>query len=501
MVSEPDFGASLADETKLARTILKWSTEHLLTRQASYSSGYRDADETDVVSLTWDGHPPEWLEGSLFRNGPGRYDRGRVEVSHWFDGLAMLHGFHLSPEGVQYHSRFVRSHDFRVSEQEGTIASPGFACDPCRSIFRKVASAFLVDATDNPNVSLVKQGDRFLALTELPIPMMFDPETLRSKGPLVYNDSLPPGSTTAHPHQDGKALYNQVLHYSGLTSYRFYTQEDLKERQEFARIKVKEASYVHSFGLSEDYVILTCCPFQVAPLKLLVRNKPFIHNFEWKPRHGTRFHLAPRPGKKAKQLTLNTEPFFCFHHVNSFQQNGKLYVDLICYPDADIIHQLSLERLRNDRAIDFGKLRRYEIDPQEETIERLWESAHCIELTRFHYTRCNTRPYRFLYGVSADENESVFYDRIKKLDVSNDSALTWYQPGNFPGEPIFVARPGSTEEDDGVLLSVVLNGEKETSFLLVLNAHDLREIARVNLPVAVPHGFHGLFHREFKDTE
>ncbi|HEY9741210.1 MAG TPA: carotenoid oxygenase family protein, partial [Coleofasciculaceae cyanobacterium] len=32
------------------------------------------------------GKIPEGLRGSLYRNGPGRLERGGVRVGHWFDG-------------------------------------------------------------------------------------------------------------------------------------------------------------------------------------------------------------------------------------------------------------------------------------------------------------------------------------------------------------------------------------------------------------------------------
>ena len=89
--------------------------------------------------------------------------------------------------------------------------------------------------------------------------------------------------------------------------------------------------------------------------------------------------------------------------------------------------------------------------------------------------------------------ESLFYDRLTKLDVRTDEARVWSEPDTFPGEPIFVPAPDRTEEDAGVLLSVVLSGSKERSFLLVLDAQTMTEQARAWLPVAVPHGFHGLF--------
>lgn len=455
-----------------------------------YAKGFADIQEQAPQELAWQGECPSWLSGTLFRNGPGRYDRGKTQVNHWFDGLALLHGLRISPEKVVYLSRFVRSREYRVSQLEGTIAAPGFDSDPCRSLFRKVVGAFTLDATDNPNINLVKLGNDFLALTELPLPMRFDPETLHSLGPVRYRDTVPDGSTTAHPHKLGPHLYNQVLHYSARSSYRFYRQSELHNRQEFARLPVNEVSYVHSFGMTQHHIVLTCCPFQVAPWKLLLRNRPFIENFEWKPQEGTRFHLIPLPGVQGETLTLKAEPFFAFHHVNSFEDpSGAVTVDLIGYPDVEIISQLKLPRLREEQPIPFGRLRRYRIDPRTRTIARLWESKHFLELTRIDYSQDHTREYRYVYGVSAAEG-SVFYDRLARLNVTDDSALYWFEEGTYPGEPILVCSPDGKSR---VLLSVVLSAEQDRSFLLVLRADDLHELARAWLPVPVPHGFHGLF--------
>ena len=61
------------------------------------------------------------------------------------------------------------------------------------------------------------------------------------------------------------------------------------------------------------------------------------------------------------------------------------------------------------------------------------------------------------------------------------------------GEPVFVAAPQATDEDDGVILCVVLNANKGTSFLLVLEANSFAEIARAEVPHHIPFGFHGQF--------
>ena len=61
---------------------------------------------------------------------------------------------------------------------------------------------------------------------------------------------------------------------------------------------------------------------------------------------------------------------------------------------------------------------------------------------------------------------------------------------------MFVAEPGADAEDAGALLSIVLDGERETSFLLVLDAATLEERARAEVPHHIPFGFHGQYARE-----
>ncbi len=56
------------------------------------------------------------------------------------------------------------------------------------------------------------------------------------------------------------------------------------------------------------------------------------------------------------------------------------------------------------------------------------------------------------------DGTSVWVDRLAKVDVNTGAVEIWQQPNCYPGEPLFVATPGGAEEDDGVLLSVVLDG-------------------------------------------
>ena len=120
--------------------------------------------------------------------------------------------------------------------------------------------------------------------------------------------------------------------------------------------------------------------------------------------------------------------------------------------------------------------------------------ADCgLELPRINYRRCNGRPYRYAWGN--DVGPGGWLEKIVRVDVESGESIAWAQADCFPGEPVFVARPDGAAEDDGVLLSVVLDAAAESSFLLVLDAATLAPLARATVPHAIPFGFHGQFSR------
>ncbi len=148
-------------------------------------------------------------------------------MRHWFDGLAMLHRFTIAGGGCSYGNRYLQSRAYRAAQEQRQRSSYGeFATDPCRSLFKRVQTLFSPGAalTDNANVNVTRLGERFIAMTETPMPVQFDAHTLETAGvPPVRR--RPAQLTTAHPHLDraggGDAqLRGQARARS--SSYRFF---------------------------------------------------------------------------------------------------------------------------------------------------------------------------------------------------------------------------------------------------------------------------------------
>jgi len=461
-----------------------------------YAHGLETLDaEVELDSLPVEGEIPEWLTGTLLRNGPAKFEAGDRPLSHWFDGYAMLHRFSFGGGAVSYANRFLRSDAYRAAERDGKPSYSEFATDPCRSIFRRAATLFRPRITDNCNVNLTRLGDEYLAMTETPMAIAFDPETLETLG---HAFKAPGIHATAHPHHDPERgeLIAYVTHFGPRSEYRLFAQRDRGTQRRIASKRVREPSYMHSFALTERYAVLVAFPFVVNPLDLARGKRAFIENYRWKPELATRLLVFDRETGSLRGA-YEAEPCFSFHHVNAFERDGELVVDLCAYEDARVIDALYLDRLRSPDGPDAPQalLRRYRVDLERGRVSEEALSDAPLELPRIDYRERNGRPYRYVYGTGASvkEEESDFVDRLVKIDVAGGEAVEWREPGAYPGEPVFVPSPKPDRaEDDGVLLSVVLEA-RGTSFLLVLDAAGLGELGRARVPHHIPFGFHGQY--------
>ncbi|HXS46725.1 MAG TPA: carotenoid oxygenase family protein [Solirubrobacterales bacterium] len=466
-----------------------------LARPTDYALSFSSLN-SEVVrgELPQSGELPSWLNGSLLRIGPARFEVGERQMSHWFDGQAMLHDFTVGGGKVAYANRFLEGRSYRAAKEKGEMAYGEFATDPCRSLFKR-AQAFFAPGTafsDNASINVTKLGDRFIAMTETPLPVEFDPDTLAAVG-VGPAYEVPGHLTTAHPHWDRNsgAMLNYAAKLGVRSSYRFFELgADTPEPTVVGSVPVREPSYMHSFGLSERWYVLAEFPFVVNPLDLARLNRPYIENYRWQPERGTRFTLVDRHSGEAVG-GFETEACFGFHHVNAYDGADEVIVDLCVFPDATVIEDLYLERLRAGKPIPSAELVRFRLDLDRKTVVRNSLSEQGLELPRINYELCNTLPHRYVWGI--DTGDSGWIEQIVKVDTDDGSAILWSRPGCTPSEPVFVARPGAREEDDGVLLSVVLDSERGTSSLLVLDASNLEEIASAEAPHHIPYSFHGQF--------
>jgi beta,beta-carotene 9',10'-dioxygenase len=246
--------------------------------------------------------------------------------------------------------------------------------------------------------------------------------------------------------------------------------------------------------MTENYFVLMESPYVVDPYEAVRSGRPFVENYRLEPERGSSFIVIRRDGKLVGKY--QTDPFFCFHQINAYEQDDELVFDLSVFETAEVVKDFYLEKLRSGQppsTVPFARRYKIPLAGGEVTYEMLAEQV--FELPQINYGGRNGKPYSYAYGVGVamSETPTGFLDSVVKLDVEGGQHLSWHEPGRFPGEPVFVAHPDGEDEDDGVLLSITLDPEHERSLLLVLDAKDLSELARVAAPHHIPWHFHGQF--------
>jgi beta,beta-carotene 9',10'-dioxygenase len=445
------------------------------------------------------GDIPPWLSGMLLRNGPAKFEAGGKRVNSWFDGLAMIHSFSFTPQKVLYSNRFIRSEQYYRMVVEGNLDFKGFAQDPCGKVFKNTSSHFVpkeMQNIKNAVVSIAEYANKMVALTEVPLPVMFDTQTIGTLGNFEYADKLPKTDIfeSAHPQLDTLSYetINYLVRFAERSSYVIWKMKgDQPTRHIIAEIPVKMPSYMHSFAMTERYVILVEFPFVVDPLDLIVGNKTFIENYKWKPERKTKFLVVDRAsGEVVGQV--DSPAFFAFHHVNAYDENGTIVMDIVTYPNADVIKEVS-ENVSDIMPQPKPQLERFTLNLNDKKLSSSVLFEGPLEMPKVS-ARKTAQNYRYCYAMDPNSPSSINDSNpLYKIDVKAKEVKSWVCQGCYPGEPIFVPRPGGTSEDDGVVLSLILDLKNASSFLLILDATTWKELARATTPHAIPVGLHGLW--------
>jgi carotenoid cleavage dioxygenase-like enzyme len=501
-------------------------------------------DEATDAALAVEGTLPDWLDGTFLANGPGLFEVGGRTLRHWFDPLALLRRFRVdgAAEEVEYAARFVESRDYDWARRRGRVRTPFPGTPPDRSLPVRVYQALAGEFPDNPAIGVACLAGEPHAVTESRWATPFDADSLAFGERRDVAAGLDCDLTLGHVHYDpgARAFVGLGADYGRDPGYVLFRRPaNSTVPTQLARVEFPELPYVHSFALAERYAVVPAVPFGLDPSTLLrgaVTGETFLDAFRERNRPA-RFVVVDR-GTGATVARPPADPFFTYHHANAFAVRGdgtdgvdgpggpdgpavghegreggagatadagsdagagsptELVVDLVAYPDERAVTGLTLPALRAGTAdVPAGDLVRYRVplDGGRATATTLREGP--VEFPTVHYRRYNGRPYRYAY-LAETRTDGVLPTHLAKVDVADGGTLAgeWTAPACRPGEAVFAPAPDPGAEDDGVLVSLVLDEDREESFLLVLDATTMDELARARLPHATPFPFHGQFY-------
>jgi all-trans-8'-apo-beta-carotenal 15,15'-oxygenase len=466
-----------------------------------WRKGYRSLqDEHDYWIDDIAGQIPTELQGTLFRNGPGLLDINGQRIHHPFDGDGMICAFTFHEGRVHFRNRFVKTQGYLEEQEVGKILY--------RGVFgTQKAGGWLANLLDFrlkniANTNVIYWGGKLLALWEAAEPHRLDPETLETLGLDDLDGVLQPGSAfAAHPRVDpncaldggNPCLVNFAIKPGLSTNITVYELDISGKVVRQHSHTVPGFGFMHDFAITPNYCIFFQAPISFNPLPYLLGFKGAGQSLKVQTDRPSQAIIIPRHGAAPVQ-TIPVEAGFIFHHANAFEQNGKLYVDSICYAELPSVDSdEDYLTVKFDRLAP-GQLWRFEFDLAAQQVHPQLVEPRCCEFPVVHPDRVG-RPNRYTYlGAAHAPTGNAPLQAILKLDWETGDRLLWSAaPHGFVSEPIFVPHPDRTAEDEGWLLTLVFDGQQERSELVILNASDLQVVGRLKLKHHIPYGLHGNF--------
>ncbi|KAL1007236.1 hypothetical protein UPYG_G00083820 [Umbra pygmaea] len=507
-----------------------------------YAKNKEERPEATKADLR--GTLPQWLQGTLLRNGPGMFTVGETTYNHWFDGMALMHSFTFQDGEVFYRSRYLRGDTYKdnmaanriVVSEMGTMAYP----DPGKNFISK-AMTFLnhtvPDFTDNCGSNIIRYGKDYYATSETNYIRKIDPVTLETQDKVDYQKYVAVNLATSHPHYDKDGnTYNvgTSIAEKGKTKYTFFkvpatsarstASPALKNLEVVCTLPCRSLlspSYFHSFGMTDNYFIFIEQPFKLDILKMAtayMRGVNWASCLKFFPEENTLIHIIDKKTGKEVDLKYYTEAMVVYHHVNAFEEDGHVIFDVIAYEDTSLYNMFYLKVLKEQTSYPLKpKCKRFALPVQtdmtndfgEDMVQLKYTTASAVkdkhgkllcqpevlcdgvELPRINYN-FNGRKYRFVYMTCVAM--SAVATEIMKFDTETKERTLWSEGNCLPSEPVFIPRPNGESEDDGLVLTTVINPNPgQSGFILVLDAKSFKEVARAYVNAELHMDMHGYF--------
>jgi carotenoid cleavage dioxygenase-like enzyme len=429
------------------------------------------ATEVTATDLPVVGRIPASLNGRYLRNGPNPVTPPDPDTYHWFIGDGMVHGIRLRDGTAQwYRNRWVRSRSVAEALGEPWPGGPVHA-----------------DMDAAPNTNVIGHGGRTLALVESgPRPYELTDE-LETVGPTDLGGTLPAGYT-AHPKLDPVTGELHAMAYwwgwGNQVQYIVIGPDNRVTRT--VDIPTKGPTMMHDFSLTEQHVVVYDQPV-IFDLDDAMKGVSFPYH--WDDNYGSRLGVMPRSGTADDIRWFDVEPCYVFHPMNAYDDGDHVVLDVVRHPRM-------FDRVRNGPDDGTPTLQRWTIDRAGGKVieERIDDRGQ--EFPRVDERRV-ARRHRYGYAATADDTiitGSPGRSGLVKHDLeTRASEVHEFARGAGPSEGVFVPSAPDAAEDDGYVLVIVYDPERDGSDLVVLAAQDFtaEPVARVRLPQRVPFGFHG----------
>jgi carotenoid cleavage dioxygenase len=443
-----------------------------------------NATDLDVI----EGVIPRDIDGIYLRNTENQVHQplGRF---HPFDGDGMVHQIDFRGGRAAYRNRFVRTRCFGAEQEAGRSLWGGLA-DPVQLAERPGFCAH-GSLKDSSSTDIVVHAGRALSLFyQCGEGYRLDPETLEQFG---VEGWVPIDGISAHAKSDERTGELLFFNYSKHAPYMHFGVVDRDNRLVLYRpVPLPGPRLPHDMAYTEHFAILNDPPL-FWDLELLKRNIHAVRQHEGLP---TRFALVPRRGDGAIRW-FDAAPTYVLHWVNAYEEGDEVILDgyfqeePMPKPRGDALPGYEQMMAYVDAHSFKSKLHRWRFNLKDGTTKEGHLDDRVLEFGTMN-RRFAGRRYRYVYNTTLRPGWFLF-DGFVKSDVETGESWSYKMaPGRYASEAPFAPRIGSTEEDDGYIVSFVTDENAGTSECVLFDAKHIQDgpVCRIALPHKLCSGTH-----------
>ncbi len=449
--------------------------------------------EADVYDCEVEGTIPRELDGAFVRvGGEYFYPPSRPDDSP-FSTDGYISSFRIKDGSVDFRGRWIKTPRFMKNlaarrQLYGVYRNP-FTADPSNDYVDQPYLGTVV------NTAPIAHHGKLYALKEDAHPYEIDPNTLDTLGPWNFDGDYKAQTFSAHPKVD--PVSGEMICYgyeaTGLCTddlWIYVVSPQGKVTKEY-KVKVPYVSTLHDMVLTQKYMIFPVYGYVTS----LERLRAGHLHWAWDKSQPTLWGFVPRDGSGGDVRWFRGPASVVMHTINAFDDGDKVIVDAPIsdgnpfpfFPQIDgspwspQLAQHTIRRL----VFDFASTS----DTYKETI---LDPTDVVDLARID-DRFISLPYKYVYSMMSDPSQP--YD-AERAGPGNRTVNTYFRYDLTNGEwkkyfvgdvhnlqeLSFIPRSANAPEGDGYIIGTASNYADMRTELVIVDAIEMRELARVFLP-------------------
>ncbi|HUC03886.1 MAG TPA: carotenoid oxygenase family protein [Acidimicrobiales bacterium] len=270
-----------------------------------------------------------------------------------------------------------------------------------------------------------------------------------------------------------------------------------------ASLELDRATWQHDLGVSATRWIVIESPTVLSPT---LEHHGVPVPYRWAPGQPTWVAVLRRDSDGSTPAWFELDPCTVTHVLNAHDDaDGGVVLHVCRYPAPDEELASTTASVLDPAGIGLcpiggglGQLERWRIPGETPSGARARVQRDLVDDRFVEYPRtdprCETSAFRYGYAVEIGWNAEPV--GLVRVDVARDETRSWSPgPGRTASEPLFVRAADGQSDDEGWLLTLVSDPERDGTDLYVLDASSFSSRSRpqavVHLPIAIPFGGHG----------